>query len=69
MKKDCANYRRKAAKCMLFLVLSAALSNCTYNISMAHTQGTATDTIDDTASDTPTVSPTISPTISVIPKV
>lgn len=35
------------------------MCGCTYNVSMAHTQGTATDTIDDTASNTPTVSPNI----------
>lgn len=35
------------------------LVSCTYNVSMAHTQGIATDTIDDTASNTPNVSPTI----------
>ena len=33
------------------------LSSCSYNISMAHTEGTATDTIDD--NQTPTVSPQI----------
>lgn len=42
----------------IFLCLS--LASCTYNVSMAHTEGTATDTIDDTASNTPNVSPTVS---------
>ena len=32
---------------------------CTYNISMAHTQGLADDVIDDTASNTPNVSPNL----------
>lgn len=35
------------------------LTSCTYNVSMAHTQGTATDTIDDTASNAPNVSPNV----------
>ncbi len=53
----------------LFLSLIATLSACTinYSISMAHTQGTATDTIDDTDSTIPTVTPTV--TIPVIPGV
>ena len=48
-----------------FLVLSAMvfslifLPGCTYNISMAHTSGTADDVIDDTASNSPVVSPTV----------
>lgn len=33
------------------------LSSCTYNISMAHTEGSAEDVIDDTASNSPDVSP------------
>lgn len=37
------------------------LGSCTYNVSMAHTEGTATDVIDDTASNTPNISPTITP--------
>lgn len=49
----------------LILSLSATLVSCTYNISMAHTEGTATDTIDDTATETPT----INPNISLLPKV
>lgn len=42
----------------LFFILTI-LESCTYNISMAHTSGTATDVIDDTASNTPNVSPTV----------
>lgn len=37
-----------------------SLTGCTYNVSMAHTEGVADDVIDDTASNTPTVSPTLS---------
>lgn len=49
-------------KCIIpFLIMFQA---CTYNISMAHTEGTATDTIDDTSTNTPNVSPTV----SVVPK-
>lgn len=43
----------------LIIAFSCLLSSCTYNVSMAHTQGTATDTIDDTASNTPNVSPVV----------
>jgi hypothetical protein len=41
------------------LAILTCLTACTYNVSMAHTQGTATDTIDDTASNTPNVSPNV----------
>jgi len=34
----------------ILLLSLACLSSCTYTISMAHTEGTATDTIDDTSS-------------------
>lgn len=33
--------------------------SCTYNVSMAHTDGTATDVIDDNMSNTPTVEATL----------
>lgn len=46
-------------KKFIFLLCLLCLSACTYNVSMAHTQGTATDTIDDTASNNPNVSPTL----------
>jgi len=46
-------------KCAIIFVLAVILTGCTYNISMVHTQGTATDVIDDTATNTPTISPTI----------
>jgi hypothetical protein len=51
-------------KALAGLVL-ASTTACTYNVSMAHTQGTADDVIDDTASNTPNVSPTV--TIPVTP--
>lgn len=35
------------------------LNSCTYNISMAHTEGTAQDVIDDNATNTPNVSPVV----------
>ncbi len=35
------------------------MTACTYNVSMAHTSGTAEDVIDDTASNTPNISPNI----------
>lgn len=40
------------------------LKSCTYNVSMAHTQGTANDVIDDTSSNTPNVSPAITIPVS-----
>ncbi len=43
----------------LSLSVLCFMTACTYNVSMAHTQGTADDVIDDTASNTPTVSPTV----------
>lgn len=43
----------------IFGLMLLALNSCTYNISMAHTEGQATDVIDDTASNTPNVSPTV----------
>lgn len=43
----------------ILLLLLCLITSCTYNVSMAHTEGTATDTIDDAATNTPTVSPTI----------
>ena len=44
---------------MSSMTLMFCMTSCTYNVSMAHTEGTATDTIDDTASNTPNVSPTV----------
>ena len=47
----------------MFLLLMTA---CTYNISMAHTEGAASDVIDDTATNTPDVSPTLTIPASVL---
>lgn len=49
------------------LVLALTTTACTYNVSMAHTQGQADDVIDDTASNTPNVSPTITVPVSALP--
>lgn len=46
-----------------FMTLAIFATACTYNISMAHTQGTATDVIDDNA--TPTATATIP--VNVVP--
>jgi len=46
-------------KILMCLVLSLVMTGCTYNVSMAHTEGSAEDVIDDTASNTPNVSPTV----------
>lgn len=43
----------------LMILMVTCMSSCTYNISMAHTEGTADDVIDDTATNTPNLSPTI----------
>lgn len=42
------------------LLLALATAACTYNVSMAHTEGQAEDVIDDTASNNPNVSPSLS---------
>lgn len=44
---------------LALILMTISLCSCTYNVSMAHTEGTATDTIDDTASNTPNVSPNV----------
>jgi len=49
----------------LYLILSITFTACTYNISIAHTEGTATDVIDDNQSNTPNVSPTITATTPI----
>lgn len=41
------------------ITVGLCLTGCTYNVSMAHTEGMATDTIDDTASNTPNIAPTV----------
>jgi len=45
---------------MKIIVSLMLCTGCTYNVSMAHTDGTATDIIDDNATNTPTISPDIS---------
>lgn len=57
MKKDSRN---NIIKLLALIAFSATLSQCTYNISMAHTQGHATDVIDDTQSNHPNISPQLS---------
>ena len=42
------------------LISLLLLTSCTYNISMVHTEGSASDVIDDTQSAAPNISPTIS---------
>lgn len=42
------------------LGLIPTIQSCTYNISMAHTEGVAHDTIDDTSTNSPDVKPNIS---------
>jgi hypothetical protein len=46
-------------KLVSILLLCLCCTSCTYNVSMAHTSGTADDVIDDTASNTPNVAPTV----------
>ncbi len=53
------NYLISFAICLM-------MTGCTYNISMAHTEGKASDVIDDTASNTPSTS--VSVPVSIIPK-
>lgn len=43
----------------LLLAFLFVASGCTYNVSMAHTSGTAEDVIDDTASNSPNVAPVV----------
>lgn len=49
------NYFIKAIICIIILFVVS----CTVNVSMAHTEGTASDVIDDTATTSPDISPTI----------
>lgn len=52
---------------LLTLSMLSCMTACTYNVSMAHTEGVADDVIDDTASNTPNVSPTITVPVSAVP--
>jgi hypothetical protein len=36
-----------------FMASMVCLNSCNYSVTMAHTEGTATDVIDETASNTP----------------
>lgn len=51
---------------LLMMVICVLMTGCTYNISMAHTEGTATDVIDDTQSNEPNVSPTVTVPVSPV---
>lgn len=51
----------------LLALCFCSLYGCTCTVNMAHTEGTAADTIDDTQANTPTVSPTITVPVSVTP--
>lgn len=44
---------------ILLSLIILSLTSCSYNISMAHTEGTATDIIDDAASNTPDIKPVL----------
>lgn len=46
------------------LFIPLLFNSCSFNVSMAHTEGTATDVIDDTASNTPDISPTVTIPVS-----
>lgn len=48
-------------KIICLISLAFFLQNCTYNISMVHTEGTASDVIDETTANTPTVTTSIRP--------
>lgn len=47
------------------LLLSLTISACTYNVSLNHSEGTATGVNDDNTTPTTEISPTISPTIEM----
>jgi hypothetical protein len=51
--------RLKIAKILATVALAGIAASCTYNISMAHTSGQASDVIDDIQTPQNTVSPTI----------
>ncbi len=51
-------------KTITSLLIILSLLSCTYNISMVHTEGTASDVIDETNANTPTVTATIKPGIT-----
>lgn len=45
---------------LVLLTSCSFLTSCSYNVSMAHTEGTATDIIDDNMTNQPDVSPNLS---------
>lgn len=47
-------------KRLALLLMALFMTSCTYNVSMVHTEGQASDVIDETSANTPTVSPTVS---------
>lgn len=47
----------------ILIVVAAVLNGCTYNISMAHTEGSANDVIDDNQSAKPQVSVSVPRTL------
>jgi len=59
---------KKVVSFLSLLILTACsavtFTSCTFNVSMAHTQGRADDVIDDTASNTPTANIPV----SMVPK-
>ncbi len=48
-------------KVLLLITTAMMCCSCSYNVSMAHTSGTAEDVIDDTTSATPTVTTSLTP--------
>jgi hypothetical protein len=48
-------------KIIASLLTCLSLCACTYNVSLVHTEGTASDVIDETNENTPTVTATIKP--------
>ena len=51
-------------KLFISVMACLTLNSCSFNVSMAHTSGTATDVIDDTATNTPDISPEITVPVS-----
>lgn len=44
----------------MLISLAVILPSCSFNVSMAHTEGKANDVIDDNATNTPNIAPTVS---------
>jgi len=51
----------KNALLLTAIIFMTTLTGCSYNISMAHTEGMASDTIDHAPSNTPTFTVPITP--------